>query len=169
MRLLHQDSGLHPSPVSPEVGLAGRQRQTPTIWGHPAQRILGLSWFPEWLLGHAFTITLTHSWFTSLKGCDLFQSDPHGSVDFGRERRLTRGTGRLALGQVHQQRLLSSWCFDTAMMPIRVLHQFHFLVPSFCVTHFLYNLLCLWKTLVCLKYFYWFISLTVIYLKLYPV
>ena len=138
-----------------------RQRQAPTFWGNPAQRVLELSWLPGGL-GHAFTITLTHSWLTSSKGCDFFQSDLHGSIDFGRERWFTRGTGHLELGQVISgdscgaDASIQPWCQFVSFT------GFHFLVPSFWVTHFLYNLLCLWKTLVYLKYFYWFISLTVI-------
>ena len=127
-----------------------------------AQRVLELLWPPGRPSGQAFTVTLTHGSLTPFKGCDFLQSDPHGSIGFGRERWLTRGTGRLELGQVHQQRpcgadaLIQPWCQFVSST------SFHFLVPPFCVSLFLYNLLCVWKSLVYLKCFYWFIGLTVI-------
>lgn len=156
----HQGSGLHPSPVCLLRWAWWDSSATgPHFLGKPCPTGPGAVVTPR-VVGTCFHSHL-NTQLASSKGCDFFQSDPHGSVDFGRERWFSRGTGHLELGQVISRdscgadALIQPWCQVVSFT------DFHFLVPSFWVTHFLYNLLCLWKTLVCLKYFYWFISLTV--------
>lgn len=91
--------------VPPEAGLAGLISDRPPL---PGETLPSGSWSccdPQGGRQDRLSLnTLTHGSLTPFKGCDFLQSDPHGSIGFGRERWLTRGTGRLELGQVHQQR-----------------------------------------------------------------
>lgn len=84
--------------VSPEVGLVGLVSNRPPLLGKPCPTGPGAVVTPR-VVGTCFHSHL-NTQLASSKGRDFFQSDPHGSVDFGRERWFSRGAGHLEPGQV---------------------------------------------------------------------